>query len=191
MPAKFYIYLLYSAFTSLMALLSPSVSFSQSNLLVNKNGQVDFMSDAPLEIIRAHSDEVIGAIDKSKNSFAFGLHIQSFKGFNSDLQREHFHENYMETERYPVASFSGKFIDPVDFNTNGIYPVRAKGNLQIHGVDKERIIKGTITVKNNVITINASFIVSLEDHNIKVPRIVYQKIAQQIIVEIKSNFVTP
>ena len=169
--------------------LSPSISFSQSNVLVTKNGHAEFVSDAPLEIIRAHSDDVFGAIDKLKSSFAFGIHIQSFKGFNGDLQREHFHENYMETEKYPIASFSGKFIDPVDFSTNGIYSVRAKGILQIHGIDKERIIKGTITVKNGMIAINSSFIVSLEDHNIKVPRIVYQKISQQVIIEVKSNFV--
>jgi len=86
---------------------------AQATLLITDNGKVEFSSDAPLEIIKAKSDKLKGAIDKTANTFAFAVDMSSFKGFNGDLQREHFHENYIETEKFPKASFSGKFIEQV------------------------------------------------------------------------------
>jgi hypothetical protein len=166
----------------------PGRSFSQGNTLLEENGKVSFLSEAPLELIKAKSAKLRGAIDKSQNTFAFAVDIHSFKGFNSDLQREHFHENYMQTEKLPIASFSGKFIEPVDFATNGTYVVRAKGLFSLHGIQKERIIKGIIVVNNGNIDIDAVFTVRLEDHDIKVPKIVYEKIAEEIRVDISIRF---
>ncbi len=177
--------------TSLVVMLHtavPYLLFSQNNLLIANNGKVSFISEAPLELIKANSDQLKGAIDKLKNTFAFSVEIHSFKGFNSDLQREHFHENYMETGKIPTASFSGKFIEPVNYTTNGSYVVRAKGIFSLHGVQKERIIKGVVTVNDGMIEVNAVFTVRLEDHNIKVPKIVYEKIAEEIRTEIMIKF---
>ena len=162
--------------------------YSQPNTLLEENGKVSFLSEAPLELIRAKSDKLKGAIDKSQNTFAFAVDIHTFKGFNSHLQGEHFHENYMQTDKLPIASFSGKFIEQVDFNTNGTYIVRAKGMFSLHGIQKERIIKGVIVVNNGSIDIDAVFTVKLEDHDIKVPKIVYEKIAEEIRVEISIRF---
>ena len=168
--------------------VKPTSVFSQSNTLVEDNGKVLFMSEAPLELIKAKSDKLRGAINKTQNTFAFAVDIHTFKGFNSDLQREHFHENYMQTEKLPIASFSGKFIEQVNFETNGTYVVRAKGMLSLHGVQKERIIKGVLVVNNGSIDIEAVFTVRLEDHDIKVPKIVNEKIAEDIRVEISIRF---
>ncbi len=162
--------------------------YSQGNTLLEENGKVTFLSEAPLELIKAKSDKLKGAIDKSQNTFAFAVDIHSFKGFNSHLQGEHFHENYMQTEKLPIASFSGKFIEQVDFTVNGTYTVRAKGMFSLHGIQKERIIKGVITVNNGSVDVDAVFTVKLEDHDIKVPKIVYEKIAEEIRVEISIRF---
>ena len=113
--------------------------------------------------------------------------MNSFKGFNSPLQRIHFSENYVEAEKYPQASFKGKIIEDVDFTKNGIYQLRAKGIFTVHGVPQERIIKTTVTVNNNGINIQSSFAVLLNDHNIPIPKIVNQKLANSIKVEIKAT----
>ncbi len=170
------------------ALLLPGIGLAQSNILVSTNGKVKFMSDAPLEIIEAHTDKLKGAIDQSKNTFAFSVEIKSLKGFNGELQKEHFHENYLETEKFPTATFSGKFIEQIDYATNGTYGIRAKGILSIHGIQKERIIKGKVTVNNGNIQIDAAFTVRLEDHDIKVPKIVYSKIAEEMKVDFNIQF---
>jgi hypothetical protein len=65
--------------------------------------------------------------------------------------------------------------------------VRAKGILNIHGVEKERIIKSTLNIKDNIFTLQGSFTVLLNDHNIPIPKVVYQKLANEIKVEVTST----
>ena len=148
------------------------------------DGNASFLSYAALETIKASSNELRGAIDTKAHSFFFSINVNSFKGFNSELQQEHFNENYLETDKYPVATFQGKLIEDVDLTQNGVYDVRAKGILELHGVKQERIIKGTLEVKDNTIHLHSQFSVLLEDHNIKIPRVVYQKISPEIEVKI-------
>ena len=50
------------------------------------------------------------------------------------MQKEHFNENYLESDKYPDATFAGKIIEDVDFTKNNTITVRAKGILTIHGV---------------------------------------------------------
>jgi len=151
------------------------------------NGEVSFVSDAPLEVIKASSKEMKGAIDATNRTFIFTVDANSFHGFNSGLQREHFNENYLETTRYPKATFQGKFIEDIDFNANGTYEIRAKGTLDLHGIKQERILKGAITIRGDEVSIHSQFTVLLEDHDIKIPRVVYQKISPEIAVTIHAD----
>jgi len=151
-------------------------------------GRIDFKSEAPLEIIRASSNDLIGLLDISKKNFSFKVLIHSFQGFNSPLQKEHFNENYLESDKYPDASFKGKIIEDADLSVDGTYQLRAKGILTIHNVSQERIIKSDVTVKHNIITVNTSFTVLLGDHNIPIPKVVYQKLANEIKVQVNAIF---
>ena len=151
------------------------------------NGTIDFVSNAELELIKASSDKLQGVIDPGTNQFAFSIPVQSFKGFNSELQREHFNEKYLESDKYPRITFSGKIIEQIDYTTDGTYEVRAKGDLDIHGQKQTRIIKSKIEISDGVLSILADFKVPLADHNISVPRIVNQKIATEIEVSVKAD----
>lgn len=150
-------------------------------------GNITFSSDAPLELITAASNELKGLIETEKKQFAFSIKVKSFKGFNSGFQRDHFNENYLETDKYPDATFSGKIIEDVDFTKNSIVSVRAKGILTVHGVPKERIIKSDMTIKDGLIFIKANFTVLLADHNIPIPKVVHEKLASEIKVEVNSE----
>lgn len=152
-----------------------------------KDGVTKFVSEAPLELIKAQSNKTSGALETSTKSVAFSILVETFEGFNSGLQREHFKENYMETNKYKTATFKGKIIEDIDFTKNGTFAVRVKGTFNIHGTEKEKIIKGKITIKDKEILIEANFEVPLEDHNIKIPKIVNQKIASIIMVEVKAT----
>ncbi len=158
-----------------------------ARLYKTSSGKINFRSEAPLELIKASSDDLVGVIDSAKKVFSFKVPISSFQGFNSRTQREHFNENYMQTEQFPEASFKGKIIEDIDFSRNGTYSVRAKGMLNIHGVEQERIIKSDLTIKNGDISIKSNFTVLLSDHNIPIPKVVYQKLANEIKVEIATN----
>ena len=156
------------------------------NLYRCEDGKISFSSNAPLELINASTEELRGVIDPDKRTFAFVVKITSFKGFNAELQRDHFNENYMESDKYPNASFKGKIIEETDFSKNGNYVVRAKGTINIHGVEQERIIKARVTIDNNSMAVEASFPVVLNDHDISVPKVVHEKIASEVTVEITA-----
>lgn len=146
-----------------------------------------FVSDAPLEIIKAENAEVSGLIDFKEKTFVVQVKNKGFQGFNSPLQQEHFFENYLEAHRFPKSSFKGKLIDPVDPSVPGTYEIRAKGWLDIHGVSQERIIKITLQVNKQQIQFKSAFVVLLADHQISIPRIVYQKIAEEIKVSVSGS----
>ncbi|GJM35658.1 MAG: hypothetical protein DHS20C18_46590 [Saprospiraceae bacterium] len=159
------------------------------NRYATETGNIWFQSDAPLEVIEARSGAMRGIVDVDKNAFAFTVNIRSFEGFNSPLQKEHFNENYMESKRFSRAIFSGKIIEKVDLNKDGSYEVRAKGKLIIHGIEQERIIKGQLKVAGDEMQLETEFTVLLEEHNIEIPKIVFQKIAEEIRVKIKAKLV--
>lgn len=152
-------------------------------------GFVGFHSDAPLELITASSKELRGKLDTDKKLFAFTVRVPSFSGFNNPLQKEHFNENYLESVQYPNATFSGKIIEDIDFTADGNYTVRAKGNLMIHGVTQERIIKGDLVISKGVISILSNFTVLLADHNIAIPKVVHEKLASEIKITVKADMV--
>lgn len=154
-----------------------------------KKSLISFHSNTKTELIKASSTELKGIIDIEKRTFAFSVSMKTFDGFNSPLQKEHFNENYMESDKYPTASFSGHIIEEDDFTKEGIYNIRAKGKFNIHGVEQERILQGDLTVKNNIIKLNCIFTVFLSEHDIKIPRIVHEKLASEIKVIVNAEFV--
>ncbi|CAN5726057.1 hypothetical protein BH10BAC2_BH10BAC2_50100 [soil metagenome] len=163
------------------------IGFTQTQSIYQTvNGKISFRSEAALELIKASSKELVGLLDNDKRTFSFKINMRSFEGFNSPLQKEHFHENYMESDKYPEASFKGKIIEEEDLTKDGEYEVRAKGVFTIHGVPQERIIKTNVSVKNKKITITGRFSVMLSDHNIPIPIVVYKKLANEIIVEVNA-----
>lgn len=175
----------------LIFLLVVQVLFAQEDapaIYRSTRGNVSFVSDAPLEVIKARSNDLKGLLRPEDRTFAFTIQTRSFKGFNSPLQQEHFYENYIESSQYPEAHFSGKIIEPVDLTKPSEYTVRAKGILDIHGVKKERVIKVNIMVTNDTIIARSEFDVLLEDHNITIPKMVFQKIADQIHVTVEVEF---
>jgi len=176
-------------FTWIIALIGLTFGqLSDAKLYEVNEGSVYFRSDAPLELIEASSTELKGLINAEERTFAFSVPMSSFEGFNSPLQRVHFNENYMESKQYPNATFSGKIIENIDFTKDGLYTVRAKGQLNVHGIKRERIIRSELQVEEGQIEVHANFTVLLAEHDISIPKIVHQKIAEEIAVEIRAVF---
>jgi polyisoprenoid-binding protein YceI len=163
------------------------ISVLSAQVFVCKDGVTRFVSEAPLELIKAQSNKTIGALDVNNRNVAFAIEIDTFEGFNSGLQREHFRENYMETDKYPRATFKGKIVEDIDFSKPGTHTVRAKGVFNIHGTEKERIVTVKLNVGEKEIGVDTHFEVPLDDHNIKIPKVVNQKIASIIHVDVKTT----
>ena len=159
-----------------------------ANTFICRNGHISFVSDAPLELIKASNEKLTGVLNARDRSFSFRVPIKDFEGFNSSLQRLHFNEDYLETELFPISTFKGKMIEEVDLDSPGEYKIRAKGKLSIHGVEIDRIIRCDLIVRNGQINVNASFTVFIADHNISIPSILNQKIAKEVKVDVRFTF---
>lgn len=168
-----------------MLVCSTTTLFAQK--YITRTGKISFYSATPLENIEAFNNEVAGVMDAATGDVVFQVPIKSFK-FEKALMKEHFNENYMESDKYPKAEFKGKVADAgkVDFSKDGTYNVKTSGKLTIHGVTKDVTLPGTITVKGNTATINSKFMVKTADYNITIPKLVEGKIAKQIEVTVNS-----
>ena len=153
-----------------------------------RNGHISFVSDAPLELIKASNEKLTGVLNANDRSFSFRVLIKDFEGFNSSLQRVHFNEDYLETELFPNSTFKGRIIEEINLSIPGEYKIRAKGKLNIHGVEIDRIVRCDLIVKNKQIDVNATFTVFIADHNISIPSILNQKIAKEIKVDVEFTF---
>jgi len=157
--------------------------FNLYGQIYNTNlANIKFLSNAPLEIIKAESSQLKGALNIKNKTFAFKLFIKSFDGFNSPLQKEHFYENYLEVKTYPESVFKGKILEDINLTSTGTY--RAKGILNIHGISKEVIIDVQLEPKDCRFAFSSKFNVQLKDYKIEVPRIVNHKIAETINIEV-------
>lgn len=159
---------------------------AQQLKVIPRQGIVQFESKAQLETIKAKSKSLEGTIDCKTRNLFFKIQSNSFTGFNSPLQKEHFTENYLESEIFTDATFEGKLVEQINICSPGNYQVRAKGKFQVHGVVQERIIQGFLVTKGNTATLKCDFVLELSDHNINIPRIVHKKIAEQIFIRIEA-----
>ena len=161
----------------------------QAQTLFNlERSNITFLSEAPLETITSTNKAASGLIDPMERTFVIRIPIKEFLGFNSPLQYEHFNENYMISPTWAYAYFKGRIIEAVDLNEKGTYAVRAKGELNIKGEVRERIISCELLVTEDGIRVTSGFDVRLDDHNIRIPRVVQQKIAPSVQVTVELLF---
>ncbi|NMM47952.1 YceI family protein [Marinigracilibium pacificum] len=153
---------------------------------VERNGDVHFYSKAPLEDIEAHSNKGQSIIDLSSNRIAFEVPIKSFD-FEKDLMQEHFNENYMESEKFPKATFTGS-IKGFDKGKSGKQNVEAEGDITIHGIKKTWKAEGVMKIEGGKITLETEFYVPLDDFDIEKPKVVFYNIADKIKVNLNFEY---
>ncbi len=155
------------------------------DVLIARNAQVSFFSETPLENISGLNKNVTAILNTKTSEVAVKMQVAQFE-FPNKLMQEHFNENYLESDKYPAASFTGKIQEKVDFSKEGTQTVTAKGMLNMHGVAKERTLTGKLTVTKTGASLVGEFNVPLTDHKIEVPKLVFEKIAE--VIAVKTNF---
>lgn len=150
-------------------------------LFTATTSEITFFSDAPLEDIEAVNKASQSLLNTGTREIAVKVPIKSFV-FPKSLMQEHFNENYLESDKFPYALFKGKINEAIDFAKAGTYDVTATGKLTIHGVERDQTLKGKLTVMPGKMNLNATFEVLLADHKIKIPEVVFMKIAEKIAV---------
>ncbi len=169
----------------LLFLALPALTFAQ--VFKTTSANIKFFSEAPLENIEAENEKAQSVLNTETGEMGFVATIRGFK-FEKPLMEEHFNENYMESDKYKTGKFYGKLNEQIDFSKDGKHDASVTGKLTIHGVEKERTIKGTLEIKGSTIILDSKFIVALEDHKIKIPKVVVQNIAEEVEVTVHAEY---
>ncbi|WP_158825453.1 YceI family protein [Mucilaginibacter lacusdianchii] len=154
---------------------------------VCKNAKISLFSKAPLEDIDATSTQGTSVYNATTGDLAFSLPIRSLQ-FQKSMMQEHFNENYMESDKYPNATFKGRIQEKIDTEKDGTYPVNVNGVLDVHGVKQNRSIKGTITINKGTVSMASDFMVQCKDHRIDIPQLVFKKIAESIQIKVAATY---
>ncbi len=171
-------------------LISSSAVFGQK--VLTKNGKVHFDATSPNspEKIDATNDKTMSVIDASTGAIEFALLMKAFS-FEKALMQEHFNENYVESDKFPKASFKGTItnMSSIDLKKDGTYPATVKGQMTLHGETKEISATGNITVKGGSITAAKSeFSLMLADYKIEVPSVVKDKVSKEAKITVDLSF---
>ncbi|NBW35411.1 MAG: YceI family protein [Cytophagia bacterium] len=167
----------------LLLILLLCCSTAQAQKYQTLKGSISFLSDAMIEDIAANNTAAQVLLDASSRQLAFSVPIAEFQ-FEKKLMQEHFNEKYMETEKFPKATFQGS-LSEFSLTNSAMQSVTAKGKLTIHGVTQDVQVPGTLRIQQDGnIVINAVFIVALKDYKIKIPKLLWENIAEEVNVKI-------
>jgi polyisoprenoid-binding protein YceI len=168
------------------ALFSLISGLAHAQMFATTTGVTTFSGSTPLEDIEAENKKCQVLLNTASGDIAIRMNMRDFV-FSNKLMQEHFNENYIESVKFPTATFSGRVSNTPDYGKDGTYQVSATGKFTVHGVTKERTITGKMIVAGGKITISTDFEVALTNHNIEVPKIVFVKIAQ--VISVKAQYV--
>ncbi len=146
------------------------------------SGTINFDATTPIDALpKAENKTVIAAVDTKKGTVAFEVVMKNFAFTNPRIQ-EHFNgPRWLDTEKFPTATFNGNItnLSAINFKKDGTYEADVAGDLTIHGVTKPVTTKGTVVVTGKTVTTNAEFDIKLADYNVDGPQIGAGKIAKE------------
>lgn len=156
---------------------------------ITRDGYIGFFSHAPVEDIKADNNQVASVLDTSTGDIVFQVLIRSFH-FVKTIMEEHFNENYLESDKFPKSTFTGKIVNlsDVSFSKPGTYDTTVEGDITIHGVTKKVTAKGTLEVVEGGINATSKFNVAPEDYNITIPSVVRNNIAKIVEVTVSMKY---
>ena len=165
-----------------LVFLAGHLALASAQKFAAVEGSISFYSSAPLEDIKAGNQKVSSLFDVSSGEIAYSVPINQFQ-FSKKLMQEHFNDKYMESHKFPKATFLGR-LQYFDSNISVTQTVTAVGKLTIHGVTRDIRAQGTIERKGNNLEMRSSFQVRLEDYKIKIPTLMWQNIAEEVEVTV-------
>ncbi|MEO6734328.1 MAG: YceI family protein [Ferruginibacter sp.] len=173
----------------LLSITFTFASVSNAQNFFTKNGMISFFSKSPLENITGVNNQAVSVLNTATGDIKFSVIVKGFQ-FKKALMQEHFNENYMESAKYPKATFNGNVtnIGSINFTKDGEYKVSVTGDMMIHGVTKKVTAPAVITVKAGRLLAASAFTVLLSDYTIRIPKVVENNIAKTIDIKVDCNY---
>ena len=151
-----------------------------------------FISRAPLEEFEGITEDIDGYLyweDDSlfkNNEFYFEVNLNTLDT-GIGLRNRHMRERYLETDKWPVASYQGKIVDVAKTDSAGltVYEVQTQGTFSVHGVERDIEVAGTVEMlEAGLMRIKAAFQIELPDYNIKIPQVMFFKLNKVIKIRV-------
>ena len=139
---------------------------------------------------KAENKTVIASIDTKTGNVAFESVIKSFTFSNPKIQ-EHFNGgSWMDSEKFPTATFTGKIgdIGTVNFKKDGTYNVSVTGDLTLHGITKPVTTKAVVTVAGKSISTKTDFTIALADYGVNGGAIAAGKVSTNPKISVVADF---
>lgn len=149
-----------------------------------RTGETNFKASVEaFEPVEATNKSTTVILKTGTGDIASQLFLTAFK-FKVALMQEHFNENYMDSDKYPKATFRGKLEG---FSMDGLssgkeFPL--KGTLTVRGQKKEIDTKAMVTQKGDKLHLTTKFAVQPQDFGIDIPSVVRKKIAEKINITV-------
>jgi hypothetical protein len=152
------------------------VSFS------TKKGRIKFVSPTDADV-SAINNEVSSKISAT-GDIRFSLLFKGFQFKYAEMQT-HFNEEYVESEKYPRASFTGTIqnIKSIDLSKEGKYTAKVVGTLTMHGVTKPVQTSATLVISKGKIAATATISINMSDFKIDA-----SAVTEKVDLEINCNY---
>lgn len=148
-----------------------------------KTGNLKFEASVDsFEEVAAENKNTSAILESSTGDIAVLALMKGFR-FKVALMEEHFNENYVESDKFPKATFKGKMEDfDVSKLSSTSKIVKISGDLTLHGKTKKITANGKISKSGDKITVTGNFDVKAADFAIEIPKLVSKKVADKIKV---------
>jgi len=161
--------------------------------------QVRFISDAPVEDFDGTTTHIDGYvyfdgpfleenIDLKSSEFYFEVDLNDLDT-GIGLRNRHMRENYLETDQFPFAHFSGKLTE-VHQAADSSFEVRIEGQMFIHGIRRDWETTVLVTIIYGGYRVQTAFDVALPDFKIKIPKLMFLKISEIVRLELDFHLRT-
>jgi polyisoprenoid-binding protein YceI len=171
----------------LIVFIAPIFSI-QAQYYYSKEVKGHFYSDAPLEKIEAENLKGSVVVNTKNNEVECAFNIEDFK-FQNKLMEEHFNENYLESEKFPKATFKGKLDKwPGEGQIGDVTEAMVTGKMTMHGVENDFSGPATITIlEDSNYEVKTRFKIKIADYDIKIPTAVFRKIAEEVEIDVEAT----
>lgn len=148
-----------------------------------KTGSLKFEASVDsFEEVAAENKNTSSVLESSTGEIAVLGLMKGFR-FKVALMEEHFNENYIESDKFPKATFKGNIQDfDVSKLSGTAKAFQISGDLTLHGKTKKITTTAKISKSGDKITVIGSFEVKPEDFGIEIPKLVSKKVADKIAV---------
>jgi len=139
---------------------------------------------------KAENKTVIAAIDTKAGTVQFEAAVKNF-AFSNPTMQEHFNSgNWLNSEKFPTFTFSGKIEDlsKVNFAKDGSYTTTVSGNLTVKDVTKTVTAPATVVVAKGAVSAKTAFSIVLADYGVTGAPITAGKVAAQPKITVSADF---